>query len=119
MQSTAIWDSWFQMAGAGIMGTQAQHENEIEPMLKEQFDTAVEATQIRNPRLIEACRAVLVDGRVATDVVATYGLQSPNVYRAIATIKEKWDQICAKEGWDYCPVALPRNYMKLILELQR
>lgn len=91
----------------------------LDPMLSEQFQIAVSATKIRRPELIEACKAVLVDGQVATDVAAKYSIDPAHVYRALTTIKERWDEICAEQGWDYVPLAFPRKLMKVMLEFQR
>jgi hypothetical protein len=46
-------------------------------------------------------------------------MEVSNIYRAIATIKDKWDQICAEEDWEYLPLAFPRSIMKVLLEFQR
>ena len=43
-------------------------EAEPDPMLPEQFEVAVNATQIRTRELIQACRAVLVDGASAPEI---------------------------------------------------
>jgi hypothetical protein len=90
-----------------------------DPMLQEQFQLALDATQIRTPELIEACRSVMVDGQVATEVAQQRQMEPSNIYRAISTIKEKWDQICTEEDWEYVPLAFPRSIMKVMLEFQR
>jgi hypothetical protein len=90
-----------------------------DPMLQEQFQLALDATQIRTPELIEACRAVLVDGKLATEVAQQREIEVSNIYRAVTNIKEKWDQICTQEDWEYLPLAFPRSIMKVLLEFQQ
>lgn len=94
-------------------------ENTTDPMLQEQFQIALDATRIRTPELIEACRAVLVEDLPAADVAAKNEIQPSRVYRAIATVKAKWDEICANEEWECHPLAFPQPIMKVVLEFQR
>lgn len=95
-------------------------EDDLDPMLPEQFEIALAATKIRIPELREACRDVLVDGLQPPDAAKRRKVDDvPSVYRAITSIKERWKQICTDEGWDYLPFAFPRNLSTLVLELQR
>ena len=55
-----------------------------DPMLQEQFQLALDATQIRTPELIEACRSVLVDGKLATEVALL-----PMNVRGYESVKER------------------------------
>jgi|SRR5579884_1103919 len=92
----------------------------LDPMLAEQFQIAIDATQIRKPELIEACRDVLVDGLPATEAAQKRNVDDvTTVYRAIATVKERWDQICTAEGWEFVPLAFPRTLMSALKEFQR
>lgn len=96
------------------------HEEDApDSMLQEQFQIAMDATKIRTPELIEACRAVLVDGLPTADVAAKNKIEPSSVYRAIATVKAKWEEICAKEEWTYAPLAFPESMMKVMLEFER
>jgi DNA-directed RNA polymerase specialized sigma24 family protein len=94
-------------------------EDTPDPMLQEQFQIAMDATQIRTPELIEACRAVLVDQLPAAEVAQKHGIDPSSVYRAIATVKAKWEEICAKEEWEYVPLAFPKSIMRVMLEFER
>lgn len=96
-----------------------ENEDEAEPMLAEQFDIAMERTQIRTPELIAACRSVLVESKKASEVAQARGIDAAHIRRAVTTIREKWQEICTEQGWEYLPVALPRHAMKLVLEMQR
>ena len=95
-------------------------EAEPDPMLPEQFEVAVNATQIRKPELIAACRAVLVDGASAPKIAEKLNIDDvSNVYRAVSSIREKWEQICATEGWKYVPLVVPEDLVATVMELQR
>jgi hypothetical protein len=109
-------------AGAEIMEAQTpwtENEDEADPMLPEQFQIAMDRTQIRTPELISACRLVLVENKKASEIAQARGLDAAHVRRAVVTVREKWQEICAEQGWEYLPVALPRSAMKLVLEMQR
>lgn len=91
-----------------------------DPMLAEQFQIAIDATQIRKPELIEALRDVLVEGLQATEAAQRRKIDDvTTVYRAISTVREKWDQICRDEQWEFVPLAFPREIMKALKEFQR
>lgn len=95
-------------------------EAEPDPMLPEQFEIAVSATQIRTPELIEACKAVLVEGVAAKEIAKKLKIDDvSNVYRAVKLIKRKWEKICAKEGWTYVPLALPGDVVDMAMAYQR
>ena len=91
-----------------------------DPMLAEQFQIAVDATQIRKPELIEACKDVLVEGLQATEAAQRRNIDDvTSVYRAIATVREKWEQICTAEEWEFVPLAFPKEIMRALKEFQR
>jgi len=94
-------------------------EAELDAMLPEQFEIALYATQIRTQKVIDACRAVLVDGMPTQESAEKYNVDQPSVSRATKVLREKWLQICADQEWDYLPLALPRSVMKMTLEFQR
>ena len=94
-------------------------ETEPDPMLPEQFELALAATQIRTPKLIEACRAVLVDDAAAPDIAGKLNIDVSSIYRATASIRQKWDEICTLEQWDYIPLAIPASLTNVVLAFQR
>ena len=94
-------------------------EDTPDPMLQEQFQIAMDATQIRTPELIEACREVLVGRQPGADVAQKHKIDASSLYRALATVKAKWEEICANEEWEYVPLAFPKSIMKVMLEFQR
>jgi hypothetical protein len=60
-----------------------------------------------------------VAGEMATEVAQQRNMEVSNIYRALGTIKEKWDQISTDEDWEYKPLAFRRSLMKVMLEFQR
>jgi hypothetical protein len=96
-----------------------ENEDQADPMLPEQFQIAMDRTQIRTPELIAACRSVLVENKKASEVAQALRLDAAHVRRAVITVRDKWQEICKEQGWEYLPVALPRSAMKLVLEMQR
>ena len=87
-------------------------------MLLEQFEIALSATQIRTPELIEACRAVLVRNDAGPEIAHKYNVELSNIYRATASIKRRWEQICTNEEWDYIPLVVPRAVTSAVLAIQ-
>jgi hypothetical protein len=95
-------------------------EAEPDPMLPEQFEIAVNATQIRTPELIAACKAVLVEGAVAKEIAEKLKIDDvSNVYRALKRIKRKWEKICAKEEWTCVSLALPGDVIDMAMAYER
>ena len=78
------------------------------------------ATQIRTPELIAACRAVLVDDAAVKEAAERFKIDDvSNVYRALGIIKAKWEEICATEKWTYVPFALPEDVVDMAMAYQR
>jgi hypothetical protein len=91
-----------------------------DPMLPEQFQIAINATKIRKPELIEALRDVLVEGLQVAEAAQRRNIDDvTSVYRAIPTVRERWDQICRDEEWEFVSLAFPREIMKALKEFQR
>ena len=89
-------------AGAEIMEARepwTENEDEADPMLPEQFQIAMDRTQIRTPELIAACRSVLVENKKASEVAHARGLDAAHVRRAATTVREKWQEICTEQGF--------------------
>lgn len=58
-------------------------------MLKEQFDVAAAETRIRSQELVDAARALLVDGENAADIAQRLGISDPSkVNRAAASLEK-------------------------------
>jgi hypothetical protein len=93
-------------------------ETEPEPMLLEQFEIALAATQIRALDLIEACRALLVRNELGPEIAKKYNIKVSSLYRATNTIRRKWDEICTAEDWVYISLAVPRSLESAVLSAE-
>lgn len=101
-----------------------------EPMLQEQFELALSNTHIRVPQLIAACRFVLVEGMSAKEAIARVAqattdapsagyVDQGTLSRAVNTVREKWYQILAEEGWEEAPFAFPPQIMTVLKVFQK
>jgi hypothetical protein len=88
-------------------------------MLPEQFEVAVNATSIRDPKLIAASKAIFVDGTTAIKIAKKHHINVSKLYLAAASIKAKWGEICSKEGWKYASFAIPDELVPIAIEYQR
>lgn len=88
-------------------------------MLKEQFEVAASESRIRSEELLEAARALLVDGENAANIAQRLGISDPSkINRAAASIEKRWLEICEIRGWSFVAVALPKSLMNVILRVQ-
>lgn len=88
-------------------------------MLKEQFEVAVAETRIRSEELVDAARALLVDGESAVEIARRLGISDPSkINRAAASVEKAWGAICEKRGWSFVAIALPKRLMKAMLLVQ-
>lgn len=91
--------------------------DEFMRQLEEQFRAAVAATEIK-PEQIEACREVLVKGRIGKEVAKERGIDPGNLYRSCAIIDKKLDEICELRGLVRIPLVLPQRLVNLVKEIQ-
>lgn len=106
--------------GAGIMvpiDTKSD-EPEIDPMTPEHFDIAVAEINFKRPGMLEACRAVLVDGKRPTEAAEEFEIPQPQISRAVTRVQEKWEQLCARENLVFRVVALSPQAMAVVTELE-
>lgn len=94
------------------------HDPDIEPMTPEHFDIAASEIHFKRAGLLDACRAVLVDGKRTTEVVDEFDIPQPQVSRAIARIQEKWQQLCDRENLVTRVVVLSPQAMAVVTELE-
>lgn len=77
--------------------------DDAEPMRAEVFDIAVGAlsfhhAQQETPRIVQAARAVLVDGMRPGEAALQYELKPERVSEVVGRIRDKWAAICAERG---------------------
>lgn len=89
-----------------------------DPMLQEQFQLALDATQIRSRELIEACRSVLVNEKLATEVVQQHKIDVSSVSRGNHHHREVGPDLYPR-GLGVYTACFPRSIMKVLLEFQR
>jgi hypothetical protein len=76
---------------------------EAEPMRPEVFEIAAGALTFHGarqetPRIVQAARAVLVDGMRPGEAAAQYGFPPERVSEAVGRIRDKWAAICDEQG---------------------
>lgn len=77
--------------------------DEAEPMRAEVFDIAVSAlsfhgAHLETPRIVQAARAVLVNGVRPGEAAVEYEFPPERVSEAVGRIRDKWAAICAERG---------------------
>lgn len=77
--------------------------DEAEPMRAEVFEIAVGALSFHGarqetPRIVQAARAVLVDGMRPGEAASQFGFPPERVSEAVGRIRDKWAAICAERG---------------------
>lgn len=77
--------------------------DEAEPMRAEVFEIAVGALNFHGarqetPRIVQAARAVLVDGIRPGEAATRYQFPPERISEAVGRIRDKWAAICAEQG---------------------
>lgn len=77
--------------------------DEAEPMRAEVFDIAVSALSFHGsrhetPRIVQAARAVLVEGMRPGEAATQFELVPVRVSEAVGKIRDKWAAICDERG---------------------
>lgn len=97
-------------------------DDDITPMLPEQFETAVNSTKIQSADLINAARMVLCPvGGVKISVAeasAVHGVQEHYLRRAIKSIEKSWAKICTERGWEVNTAALSPELWLVLKTIQ-
>jgi hypothetical protein len=88
-------------------------------MTPEHFDIAVAKINFKRPRMLEACRAVLVDGNRPTQIADQFAIPQPQISRAISRIQQEWSELCERENLVFRTVALSPQAMAVVAELEQ
>ncbi|HEY3699395.1 MAG TPA: TrfB-related DNA-binding protein [Spongiibacteraceae bacterium] len=101
-----------------------QHAEEFELMRAEVFEIAASAVSFHGasretPRIVLAARAVMVDGMRPADAAAKFEFPRERVSEAVGRIRDKWNEICADNGWVTETVSVPPRIAALIREIEK
>jgi predicted DNA-binding protein (UPF0251 family) len=107
--------------GAEIMSkitTTYPTDEDIRPMLPEQFEEAAAKTKIQNADLIRSARLVMVENVSVAEAAKKHGVEDKYLYRAITSIQKMWDKICERKGWLTNTASLPPEVWKVLEAVQ-
>ena len=97
---------------------------ELEPMREEVFEIAASAVSFHGssegtPPIVKAARAVMVEGKKTGEAAQEFGLPPERVSEAVGRIREKWNALCAEEGWVTESLSLPPDIMELVKQIEK
>jgi hypothetical protein len=92
---------------------------EAEPMRAEVFEIAASqvsfhGARLETPRIVQAARAVLVDGLRTGEAATLYDFPPERVSEAVGRIRDKWSAICEERGWVTETFSLTPNLVSLL-----
>ena len=98
-------------------------DEEFDFMREEVFEIAANAVSFhganeRTPRIVQAARAVLVDGMRPADAAAKFDFPRERISEAVGRIRDKWSAICEENGWITETFSLPPKLAELIREIE-
>ncbi len=94
-------------------------DQDREPVEPEHFDLAAAECRFHHPGMVEAARAVLVDGMRSGEAAIQFGItHQTHLSRALTKIEAKWIQICKREHWSCRTIVLSEDDMALVQRLQ-
>lgn len=96
---------------------------EFDLMREEVFEIAANAVSFhgaheKTPRIVQAARAVLVDGMRPADAADQFDFPRERISEAVGRIRDKWDAICEANGWVTETFSLPPKIAELIREIE-
>lgn len=96
---------------------------EFDFMREEVFEIAANAVSFhgaseRTPRIVQAARAVLVDGMRPADAADKFDFPRERISEAVGRIRDKWQVICTENGWITETFSLPPKLAELIREIE-
>lgn len=96
---------------------------EFDFMREEVFEIAASAVSFhganqQTPKIVQAARAVLVDGMRPADAAAKFDFPRERVSEAIGRIRDKWQAICAENGWVTETFSLSPRLIELIRQIE-
>ena len=96
---------------------------EFDFMREEVFEIAANAVSFhganeRTPRIVQAARAVLVDGMRPADAADKFDFPRERISEAVGRIRDRWSAICEENGWVTETFSLPPKLAELIREIE-
>ena len=96
---------------------------EFDLMRAEVFDIAASSISFHNdgkepPRIVQAARAVMVDGMRPADAADKFGFPRERISEAVARIRDKWTAICTENGWVTETFSLSPRLAELIRQIE-
>lgn len=97
--------------------------DEFDFMRDEVFDIAANSLSFhganqRTPRIVQAARAVLVDGMRPADAADKFDFPRERISEACGRIRDKWQAICEENGWVTETFSLSPRLIELIREIE-
>lgn len=97
--------------------------DEFDLMREEVFEIAANAVSFhganeRTPRIVQAARAVMVDGMRPADAADKFDFPRERISEAVGRIRDKWGAICEENGWVTDTFSLPPKLIELIREIE-
>lgn len=98
-------------------------DEEFDLMRDEVFEIAANAVSFhganeRTPRIVQAARAVMVDGMRPADAADKFDFPRERISEAVGRIRDKWNAICEENGWVTETFSLPPKLVELIREIE-
>jgi hypothetical protein len=92
---------------------------EAEPMRAEVFEIAASqvsfhGARLETPRIVQAARAVLVEGKRTGEAATLYDFPPERVSEAVGRIRDKWNAICEERGLVTETFSLTPNLVNLL-----
>lgn len=96
---------------------------EFDFMREEVFEIAANAVSFhganeKTPRIVQAARAVMVDGMRPADAADKFDFPRERISEAVGRIRDKWEAICEDNGWVTETFSLPPKLVELIREIE-
>ncbi|HSB95411.1 MAG TPA: hypothetical protein VLC91_03130 [Spongiibacteraceae bacterium] len=108
-----------------ISTTMTSPDNEEAELMKaEVFEITVgqltfHGARLETPKVVQAARAVLVEGKRPGEAATQYEIAPERVSEAVGRIREKWDAICAERGLITETFSLSPNVISLIKLIEK
>lgn len=96
---------------------------ELDLMRAEVFEIAANLVSFhganeKTPRIVQAARAVMVDGMRPADAADKFDFPRERISEAVGRIRDKWSTICEENGWITETFSLPPKLVELIREIE-